>query len=297
MTDLPILSPIDLSLATEELYDSGLARGDNIGFTGLRPFYSVGRAQWTCVTGYPGSGKSEFVDQIMVNLAMTEGWEFAIYSPENYPHALHVSKLIEKYVGKPFGTGVTERLSKDELKKATHWVLKHFRFLAPDQKDYRSLLDAAVKFRSLKFGVVLDPWNALESLRPPVMSETDYIGRALTDVVKWVRDYDLHMWIVAHPAKMLKFNGERPVPTPYDIAGSAHWYNKADNIICVHRPDMDNDIVDIHVQKVRFKYLGRVGGAQLRYNRVTGRYLDLPPGHMQAIPAPSKKPDDDELPF
>jgi twinkle protein len=161
------------------------------------------------------------------------------------------------------------------------WVMEHFIFLDPHQKDYRSLLDAAVKFRSAsrKFGVLLDPWNALESLRAPSMSETDYIGRALTDVVSWVRDYKLHMWIVAHPAKMLRDStGARPVPTPYDISGSAHWFNKADNIITVHRPDMHDDVTEIHVQKVRFKNLGRVGGGKLRYNRVTGQYHDIPTG-------------------
>ena len=93
----------------------------------------------------------------------------------------------------------------------------------------------------------------------------------------WARSANLHVWVVAHPAKIYKdtATGKRGVPTPYDIAGSAHWYNKADNIITVHRDQTaGNPLVDIHVQKVRFKHIGKVGVIQLHYDKITGRYAD-----------------------
>jgi hypothetical protein len=66
-----------------------------------------------------------------------------------------------------------------------------------------------------------------------------------------------------------------PVPTPYDISGSAHWRNKADNAITVYRDvTAEYGLVQVHVQKVRFKHCGRVGVAELRYDRLTGRYSD-----------------------
>jgi len=91
--------------------------------------------------------------------------------------------------------------------------------------------------------------------------------------------------VVAHPSKLLRgADGKRPVPTPYDIAGSAHWYNKADNIITVHRDQLEprDQRVQIHVQKVRFKHMGRIGLAELMYDRVTGRYHERPPVHVVA---------------
>ena len=138
---------------------------------------------------------------------------------------------------------------------------------------------AALYYRcaSKKFGVVLDPWNTLEHLRPSNLSETEYISAALTGLTQWTRTANLHLWVVAHPAKIYKdtTTGKRSVPTPYDIAGSAHWYNKADNIICVHRDQAEgNPLVQVWVQKVRFKHIGRVGGVELRYDRITGRYSD-----------------------
>jgi twinkle protein len=67
------------------------------------------------------------------------------------------------------------------------------------------------------------------------------------------------------------------VPTPYDVAGAAHWRNKADNSITVWRDinDSSSRVTQVHVQKVRFKEIGKVGVAELAYNHVTGDYSQL----------------------
>jgi twinkle protein len=63
-----------------------------------------------------------------------------------------------------------------------------------------------------------------------------------------------------------------PVPTLYDISGSANWANKADLGLVVYR-DLDNgNIVELYLRKVRFKEIGQVGVVELQWDRVTGRY-------------------------
>jgi twinkle protein len=86
----------------------------------------------------------------------------------------------------------------------------------------------------------------------------------------------VHVWVVAHPQKLYrKDDGSYPVPTPYDISGSAHWRNKADNCVTVWRDERDPDSpVQIHVQKIRFREVGSPGMADLRFNRLNGRYTD-----------------------
>ena len=61
------------------------------------------------------------------------------------------------------------------------------------------------------------------------------------------------------------------MPTFFDVAGGAHWGNKMDNIITVHRTDKTDprSPVQIHVQKVRFKHIGEVGGTWLRPGKWT----------------------------
>ena len=81
--------------------------------------------------------------------------------------------------------------------------------------------------------------------------------------------------MVAHPTKLMKNSeGNYDPPTMYDIAGGAHWRNKADNGICVYR-DFKTNLTEIIVQKIRFKEIGRPGMVELKYNIVTGTYREV----------------------
>lgn len=267
-----------LEKAIFHLYDHGVKKGVAPGWTGLGKLYQVVKGQLNIVTGIPSHGKSEFVDALMVNLAESQGWRFVVYSPENYPVELHARKLIEKHVGRSmFGQG---RMSVDELGSAVRWVMEHFAFL--DGVDESVTLDSifkAVEEEKAKGrvdGVVIDPWNELEGTRPDKMSETDFIGLCLKRARMFARRHEVAFWIVAHPYKLKKDPKtlKYPVPTMYDISGSAHWYNKADNGIVVWR-DFEQRITEILVQKVKFKYYGKVGSVEMRYELESGRYVEV----------------------
>jgi twinkle protein len=278
-----------LHIPAGEIFDDGLRlyrqggtrRGDMTGWVCVDELYTVAPGQWTVVTGIPQSGKSEWLDALLVNLAERDDrWFFALYSPENWPPSEHLIKLVEKRVRKPFHDGPRTRMTEEEYRDGAQWVLQRFVWLDTPVKTPIALIEGALQVQSMrgdKYGVVLDPWNTLDHERGG-MTETDYISRVLTDVTHLVRDHQAHAWLVAHPQKLLKDNtGKRPVPTPYDISGSAHWYNKADNIITVHRAQGDEtQDVEIHVQKVRFKRIGRIGKAVLKYDKVIGRYFEWP---------------------
>ncbi|KAK9989769.1 hypothetical protein SO802_030008 [Lithocarpus litseifolius] len=60
-------------------------------------------------------------------------------------------------------------------------------------------------------------------------------------------------------------------PNMYDISGSAHFINKCDNGIVIHR----NRDPAVCVPKVRNKVAGTIGDAFLLYNRVTGEFMDI----------------------
>jgi twinkle protein len=277
-----IVPHIQVSEEVEALYRTGgLPKGSPVGWPSVDKLYSVGMGQWTLITGQPHSGKSEWLDAVLVNLAKSEDWMFVIYSPENWPLALHHSKIIEKYVGKPFGPGPTERMTIEEVQDAEEWMRGKFRFAKPEQPDIFSILDEAcgIPLSGSKLGVVIDPWNQLQHYRPASMSETEYISQTLSACIDIVRRANCHLWLVAHPHKMIRGkDGTLPVPTPNDVSGSSHWWAKADNCITVHRDQVErSQEVEIHVQKVRFKHMGHIGLATLRYDLVTGRYFDQTP--------------------
>ena len=108
------------------------------------------------------------------------------------------------------------------------------------------------------------------------MTETEYVSQLLGKVKRFAQNYGVHVWFVAHPAKPHRESGSLPVPTLYDISGSANWANKADIGIVVHRdPEKDPTRTDIYIRKVRFKSVGKIGAVSLRWDRATGRYSDI----------------------
>lgn len=279
-----IVNASDLIQRLQSYYDHGLPPGDKTAWSTLDPHYTVRPGQMTVVTGIPSHGKSEFLDALMVNL--TPQWQFVVFSPENFPHELHISKILEKWHDKPFGPGLNERIAPNELADGVGYVDHCFGFFKPTPNrqvpDVVTILNEAGawfdKRESVqKRGLVIDPWNELEHQRPGNMSETEYISATLSTIRQWAREFEVHVWIVAHPMKLQKRpDGSYPVPTPYDISGSAHWRNKSDNCITIWRDVLaENGLVQIHVTKVRFKHIGKPGVIELRYDRVTGRYHDL----------------------
>lgn len=262
-------------------YDEGVPRGFSTGWPTVDEWLRVQPGQLLIVTGIPGHGKSEWVDALCVNAAKAHGWRTAVYSPENQPTWLHLSKLAEKYVGKPFNDGPHARMTRQEAAEAKDWVQQYFFWIMPEQPNLTEIMDRA-RALVLRQGVrilVIDPWNEVEHSRPAGMTEAEYVSQSLMHLRRFARKHELVLIVVAHP-KLLekKADGSYPVPTPYDISGGAMWRNKADNCIAVYSPDITDasGYIELHIQKVKFKLFGRVGKVGLRWDRLTGRYSEVP---------------------
>jgi len=82
--------------------------------------------------------------------------------------------------------------------------------------------------------------------------------------------------LAAHPTKMKKdpATGLYPVPTMYDISGSASFFNKADFGLAIER-NRTQGVTRIHVQKVKFRHLGQPGVASFYYNTHNGRFVNF----------------------
>jgi twinkle protein len=236
----------------------------------------------TVVTGIPGSGKSNWLDNLLVNLAHLHGWPFAMFSPENLPVHEHMVEMAAKYRRTPFYDGPTPRMTPAELDAALAWLDDQFTWIMPANEDDWQIdriltIAGQLCFRAGIRGLVIDPWNELEALKPATMSETEYVSHVLKRVRVFARTRQVHVWLVVHPAKLARnTKGEYPVPTLYDCAGSANWRNKADNGLVVWR-DLaadDRDAVQIHVQKIRFRHVGRRGMCTLYYEPVCATYAE-----------------------
>ncbi len=274
-----ITSVFDLDEKINNLYKNGYPKGCKINLD-TDEYLTWRPGELTGFTGIPGSGKSEFVDQVMIKLADLHDWKWGVFSAENQPEELHFAKLSEKYIGKSFHAHNQDyKMNVDELSVAKDFINEHFYFVNIDEKNI-TLDGLLAKARELVLrkginGFLIDPWNYVEHKIPQGYSETQYISEALTKISRFCKINNVHMVVVAHPTKIQKeTDGKYRVATLYDIAGSAHWFNKLDNGVSVYR-DFETGIIDVYVQKVRFKFIGKIGKASFTWDKTSGRYLNI----------------------
>lgn len=206
-----------------ELYHGGKKRGLETGWPSIDNLMTIRGGELSVITGIPGSGKSEFVDALNVNLAMKHKWTFAVCSFENPPEE-HFAKYAEKYLGMPFFQGPRERMNEQNVRDCIQWAKETFFLIRTDDEapTVSWILEKArvAVIRHGVKGLVIDPYNEIEHQRPIGMTETEYVSDMLNKIKRFARNHDLHVWFIAHPAKPQRTReGDFPVPSLYDISG------------------------------------------------------------------------------
>jgi twinkle protein len=273
-----VISVDGFNLDIDDLYNNGLSRGDESGHNNFDKLFTFNTSQLTVITGVPTHGKSNWLEHICMRLSCKHDWSFGVFSPEHYPLQLHFSVLAEKFIGKTFREKtIYDRMNKGELDFAKKFISKKYHWIRPDGDVFTidSILSSAaalVKRHGIK-GLIIDPYNKIHASFNG-QSETQYINEFLTKLTIFKQKYDIHIFLVAHPRKMSKKdNGLYEVPTLYDIAGSANFYNQVDNGITVYR-NFETNFIHVYVQKVKFRHIGEIGEAVFNYNLQNGRYYE-----------------------
>lgn len=260
---------------SRELFEHGIKPGLKIGNCTIDELITWETSRFAVITGRPTSGKSEFVDYLVCKLNLLHGWKCAFFTPENYPLKFHYAKLHEKISGKKFDSKVNT-VDFDSIYE--HISNNFFYILNEDDMSIDFILNAT-KILIKKHGIkvlVVDPFNVIDHQFSDRTTETQYISKLLNKIVLFCRVYDILFILVAHPHKLQK--GDKP--TMYTINGSSHFYNKSDYGIIIERLiDKETGVmgneVEINIQKVKFKHLGRQGVCDLNYNYNNGRYEEI----------------------
>ena len=284
--DLPVEGLVGWDVLEESFYNivkNGRPKGLSTGFKDVDEFYTVLSGQCTWIHGQGNMGKSELLDQWLINLAEQNDWKFILYSAENQPED-HLSKLIEKKIGMNITDGASHPDHKHKVPQAIKWFRSHFNFLDfhDSPPTVYKILEISKKIMELKKGdingIIIDPWNEVSHVYDG-LTETEYISIALGRIRKFARMHNLHIWVVVHPTKPpSEYRGRvgEWIPQRSDIAGSHHWSDKGDSIICCARPMTEDGVlanrVNIYVQKMRSKHIGKLGKCSLDYDRSTGRF-------------------------
>jgi len=269
-----ISSASDYRSLIEQYYESGYPIGSHVDMSETDTHLSWNRGELVVVTGIPGSGKSTWLDFMFIRLAYLKGWKFGLFSPENIA-PLKITRMTEQLMGKGM-----KQMNKGELNRAITIIDKHFWFYNVETMEDYSLtallkIAATMVKRNGIDCLCLDPFNYIEQDASDE-SSNEKIGNLLRKLKQFAVKYNVNVTLVAHPRKMDKTGGNYNVPRLYDISGSHHFFNVPDVGIAVHRT-FDNgtkDPVEVHIQKVKYHFRGKLGRIDYFFNRDSGQYSE-----------------------
>ncbi|MCD8093752.1 MAG: AAA family ATPase [Bacteroides sp.] len=273
------------------IFENGLQGGAETGWENFDANCTFELGRLLVVTGRPGDGKSEFIDELTLRLCLRHEWKTAFYSPENMPMHYHLKKLADKLLGREFAAatyGMTEEL----YRQTADWLADNVTHILPGGKAYR-IDDILEKARQLvrRRGVrtlVINPLNRLE--QESGMTEREFIRLVLNKLGRFALQQHCLVILIAHPRKVNRneLTGQLRRVDMNDINGSADFANMADYCIDVDR-DKEKEMVTIYIDKVRFKHLGSGGTcAKFVYNYVSGRYFPCEEGVVHAADGSDK---------
>ena len=263
----------DVNDELKEFIEEGFKPGYQVGLDNFDSIFSTYTGQFITVTGVPSSGKSDFVDRMVVGYQMKYGWKTAFASPENKPTFLHAHKLMRK-IGNWMPT--KQDIDSDKWNAVTSVVNDNFYFIENERYDLDAVLSKGaelVKRKGIKC-LVIDPYNKVKMNGASAMSIPDATMEYLTRIEAFAKKYDVLVIIVAHPTKMYKKDdGTIDEPNMYSIKGGGEWYDASYHGLLVHR-DYNNKTVKVKVLKVKFQNLGEnQAEAHFKWDHTSGDYI------------------------
>jgi len=178
--------------------------------------------EWTLVTGINSSGKTTLIEFILIHLRKL-GYPSCIGSFE-----VPTTQTLQFMVRQALGTNTPER---HVVESAKDWFAGGFWFYDKVGKvDWRDVL-ATFRYAYRRHGVrffVIDSFMKLGIAG----DDFDAQGLVLNAISDFVRDCDVHVFLIAHPRKL---KSEDEVVNKMDVKGSGEITDQAHNVMLVYR--------------------------------------------------------------
>ena len=267
----------DIEDEVTDFVRNGFKKGFQVGLENFDEIFSTYTGQFITVTGIPSSGKSDFVDQMVVGYNRNYGWKTAFASPENQPTYLHAHKLMRKtWEGMPTAADI----HGDKWNQIADHCNTNYFHIDMERYTLESVLKKGaelVKRKGIKC-LVIDPFNKVRDVDCKTEDVNRYTMEYLTKIEIFAKKFDVLVFIVAHPTKMYKDkDGKIEEPTMYNIKGGGEWYDASYHGILVHR-DYEAKTVKAKILKVKFQNLGENGAeAHFKWEPKSGCFIPHEP--------------------
>jgi len=272
---------------------NGRPKGKEVGFKCLNDNYTVKPDSYTIVLGAPAHGKSEFIFEILLNLAVKYGDISLIYSPETGGEDEVYAELLAKYMK----IQKIDFFANDKLyHQAKSFIMSYF-YVIDDEISYSynelvSMVESYQKKFGIKFNnIMAEPYNELKHDMSKFGTRQDiYIEEFMSSVRRSSRRNNFHTFLSFHPGGQSQVVDEDtktryyPMPKAREAAGGQATLRKAMMWINLWRPQKglkdengmpyeDNQVI-VHFEKVKPKHYGNRGVCSLFYDWRKSRYYE-----------------------
>jgi len=278
-----------------DYYEQGGGKTFYCGFNVLSNHYNIKEGGVTDWSGYPGSGKTELLLQVLVNCTKWYGHKHLIYMPDAGSNEEVVAKLIHKYTGKQFEeffynkkgekVEIKNRITQEEMFRVLPEIIDSFKIFIPEVKEgnkTRSKAVTPVEYWNFAaenkkelgiFSGVIDSWNYMKH-----DVENQRHDQWLEEVLSYRNELaernDLHLHTIIHPKAARKDkNGVILMPDMNDLKGGSEWGNNGKTIILVHRK-FESNVTEVLVHKAKPRIVGIQGTAALYFDLDYGGFYE-----------------------
>lgn len=249
-------------------------KGMYLGWEQLDKHYSMSLGNCTDWTGYPMSGKTQVLMELLVNTSKFYNWKHLVYFPDVGTPTEIIADLIHKKTGKTFNPKEQNVIEDLEITHAIEWVFRHFHIVTRGEKGGKltpkDLWEWGVKLKNTDEGlhtVSIDSWKDLNHDYEKYGGYAQYLEYILPLRNHMAEKHELHFHTIIHPKLTEKENGKRQPPTPYDLKGGSEWFNSGKCMITVHRQDVLSNEVEIYFNKIKPRSNGQVGMIKMYFDK------------------------------
>lgn len=271
------------------IHKHGYDAGRYVGFPSFKEHYSMLPGSCTDWTGYPQSGKSELMLEMLFNMTHFYGWKHMLFVPDIGASVDVMIKLIHKETGQTFKKKYPNYIDIKKAFNSCSMLMESFKII--HRTSYKEKLtpvefwEFAAEYKK-EHGLdtaVIDSWKDLHhDYTAHGGSYAPYLSYVLPVRNEIAERSGLHFHTVVHPKNPQRDKNRKIYPPfPDDIEGGAQWNNSGKSMIVVHRENFDNRITDVYFRKIKPESVGRATNTavSLEFDIAKSRYYWLDHDH------------------
>lgn len=273
-------------------FRKGTMIGEKCGLDFMDANFKMRPGFFYTVTGWPGSGKSEFVMQLAILQSIISKRKVAFYSPESYPVESFIATIAHCYLGRSTDRGYRNCCSEEEYLRALTWM-NEWIFLV----DYEEPPDSTTvleDFNVLRTGYnckvfILDPFNSLNEIdeNPNLALQ---LKAVLNTFVHFTHTNKVIFFCVEHPRTPKDNMEAATAPGAHQLFGGNMWWNKSDCLMAIQSEREEgkytgNVVIKVHKMKNQ-KLNGRPGEVRAWFDITRNRYYANAQGMGNAMDIP-----------